>query len=444
MITIEILSKFPHLSKINAELLGFLRNSGWLLFDRLTRLLLGVFISAWVARYLGPEQYGNLAYVLAFLAFFQVLVSLGLDGVVVREISRNPTCASATLGTAFILRVMAGVVALLMGTGLVYLLADFTSALLFALCGAGLVFQATDTVDLWFQSQSQSRRTVIAKLCAYAMSSGAKVACILSGAPLTYFAGIFSFEAMISAIALYVSYRKYPHINKWVINLSDVSRLLKDSWPVLMSGLAIIAYLKSDQLLIEYFMGVKYLGIYYSAVTLTSLFYFIPVLLNVSAAPYIHRLATDDNEKFEVLMGYYFSSIFIISILIVATLFIFAEPLILALYGPDYLEGATVVKIHSLAIIFIFMGSSQNNWLIAKNLASQMFYRSLMTLSIGFCLNLWLIPWGGLAGGAVSFVIASALGLFFSNFFINRKLFMAQLTCFSLKKYKARYDATDR
>jgi PST family polysaccharide transporter len=63
----------------NHNLLAAINNSGWLMFDKLIRLLLGLLVSAWVARYLGPAQYGELAYVLAYLAFFQAVAVLGMD-----------------------------------------------------------------------------------------------------------------------------------------------------------------------------------------------------------------------------------------------------------------------------------------------------------------------------------------------------------------------------
>ncbi|MCP1498000.1 PST family polysaccharide transporter [Pseudomonas migulae] len=437
MNVIEVSARLRRSLKINVEFFGFLKNSGWLFFDRLVRLLLGVLVSAWVARYLGPESYGKLAYVFAFLAFFQVLVSVGLDGIVVREISRDQTRTDLVLGTALTLRIATGLLGWLFGTLLVWAIGGFDSAVLFALCAAGLTFQAADTVDLWFQSRSRSVRTVVSKLCAYGISNAAKVLCIVNEAPLTYFAAIASLEVVLSALALYISYKGESLGRPWRFEAERVVPMLKESWPVLVSGLAIIAYLKSDQLMVEHFMGVEALGIYYSAVTLTSLCYFVPVLLNTSSAPFLHRLAASDAAKFDRLMRQYFSAVFVIGVMAFLFLYFLAEPLVLLLYGADYLAAVSVIKVHSLAVVFIFMGSAQNNWLIAKKQVNQMFYRSLITISIGVLLNLWLTPLLGLQGSALSFVVASAVGLFFSNFFINRDLFLAQITCFSFKRYKA-------
>jgi hypothetical protein len=88
---------------------AIVENSGWLIFDKLLRMAMGLLVSAWVARYLGPESFGELAYVLAQIAFFQVIGTLGADGIVVRDIARNRDDAPTLLGTLLAMRMVVGV-----------------------------------------------------------------------------------------------------------------------------------------------------------------------------------------------------------------------------------------------------------------------------------------------------------------------------------------------
>lgn len=188
----------------NHSLLAAINNSGWLMFDKLIRLLLGLLVSAWVARYLGPAQYGELAYVLAYLAFFQAVAVLGMDGIVVRDIAKDKTKAGEILGTAFILRISVGLCCWLIAIASMGWFNGWQdrSVYITALAGASLIFQAADTIDLWFQSQSQSRRTVIAKLIAYLISNGLKILLILNQAPLLAFAVVMSVEFLLAALSL--------------------------------------------------------------------------------------------------------------------------------------------------------------------------------------------------------------------------------------------------
>ena len=179
----------PYLAGRN-NLHAAMHNSGWLLFDKLVRLMLGLLVGAWVARYLGPAQYGELAYALAYIAFFQTVSTLGLDSIVVRDLVIHPEREAQILGTAFTLRFACGIFSWLVAVLGMAVISGWSdrSVLLVLLVGGSLVFQAADTVDLWFQSRSQSRRTVVAKLAAYLLSGGVKVALIVAEAPLAAFA----------------------------------------------------------------------------------------------------------------------------------------------------------------------------------------------------------------------------------------------------------------
>jgi len=67
----------------------YLKSASWLLLDKMVRIFGGLFIGIWIARYLGPSDFGILNYALAYVAFFQVFVGLGLNQIVVREIPKK-------------------------------------------------------------------------------------------------------------------------------------------------------------------------------------------------------------------------------------------------------------------------------------------------------------------------------------------------------------------
>ncbi|MDP3051062.1 MAG: oligosaccharide flippase family protein, partial [Eubacteriales bacterium] len=82
-----------------------LANIGWLTGDNILRMGVGLFVGVWVARYLGPEQYGTLNYAIAIVGLFSAFSKLGLDGIVVRNIVRDPSSKDEILGTACVLKI---------------------------------------------------------------------------------------------------------------------------------------------------------------------------------------------------------------------------------------------------------------------------------------------------------------------------------------------------
>ena len=99
-------------------LIQILDNIGWLIFDKAARLALGLAVSIWVARYLGPRLFGELSYVIAFTSLFGVLATFGVKDVVVRDLVRQSQWADRTLGSAagilFVSGIFAYALALLM------------------------------------------------------------------------------------------------------------------------------------------------------------------------------------------------------------------------------------------------------------------------------------------------------------------------------------------
>ena len=79
----------------------YIKNFSWLLIEKIIRIFSGVLVGASVARYLAPEQFGLFNYALSFASMFTAFSTLGLDGLVVRELVKNNYTRDAILGTAF-------------------------------------------------------------------------------------------------------------------------------------------------------------------------------------------------------------------------------------------------------------------------------------------------------------------------------------------------------
>lgn len=87
---------------------NILTNTGWLLADRTLRLFVSLLVGVWIARYLGPEEFGLLSFAIAYVGMFATVGTLGLRDIVVRDIVRNEGCVRKTIGTSFVMRVLAG------------------------------------------------------------------------------------------------------------------------------------------------------------------------------------------------------------------------------------------------------------------------------------------------------------------------------------------------
>lgn len=412
-----------------SSVLAILHNSGWLLLDKVLRLGMGLLVSAWVARYLGPAEFGELAYVLAFIAFFQAITSLGLEGIVVRDIAQHKDRANSILGTAFILRLGTGIACWLFAVGSMAWLNGLhdRSVVLTALVAGTLVFQAADTVDLWFQSQSSSRLTVIAKLVSYLLTSGVKVLLILNEASLVAFAAVMVLEGSTSALGLAIVYKRFPCAQRWAHSANTARELLLESWPFLLSGISIMVYMRIDQIMIKEMLGSNELGIYAAMLPLSTLWQFIPMTLSSSLAPFVARKKAESEEAYWQALQMIFKTFALFGWVVCIPIAVLAPIIVNILYGPDYKDGAIVLSIYVFTNLFINMGVAQGLWLLNDRRAFLSLAKTVIGAVIAVLGNWLLIPYYGTTGVAVVAVIAQLVSAVLTNFFFSKRLFFIQM-----------------
>lgn len=404
-------------------------NFCWLAADKLMRLIFGLLVSAWVARYLGPERFGILAYVMTFIAIFQAALPLGLDNLVVRDVAVDHSQAHRSLGTALGLRIMSAISFYLLMLLIAAIFHCDEEQTFFAIAVSGLAFffQVSDVVDLWFQSQFQSRRTVLAKGVSYLLTSCVKVLLILSGAGLVVFAAAYALEAALALFAISFSYRQFRTTEKWVWSVSKAVELLRQSWPLLLSGVSILLYMRVGIVFLRNSAGNAEVGIYTVGASLSELWYFIPTALASSLAPYISRKRAEGWDAYQRVIIKAFSAMWLISIAVATFNVLTAKYWIALLYGDQYIDSASIFAVHALTFIPVCLGVMQSIWLINEGRSKLAFYHAITGAAVAITLNFLLIPPFGAYGAAVVTVISQFVQAFLVNAVLAPDLFRIQL-----------------
>jgi O-antigen/teichoic acid export membrane protein len=404
-------------------------NSGWLLVDRAIRLAVGLIVGAWVARHLGPAQYGELYFSLALIAFFQPFANLGLDGVVTRDISQNRAPPADILGSVFSARIASGTVSWLGAIVCIALLKpdDEIKALLVAIVGGGLIFQAADTIDLWFQGNSQIRRAVVPKITGYLVGSCAKLAALFLDYGIAVIAAAYLLDAFVTAVGAFVAYRRFPAPSRWRWNWPVLKRILQESWPFMLSGVGIIAYIRIDQILLERFLGPSELGVYGAALAISTLLPLVPMSLFSSLAPYVARKKKEGDAEYQATLGRIFAGFGILALALVLPVILLAGPIVSILFGDAYRASAPVLALHAVSNIFTFQGIAQSLWFVNEGAGRLHFAKTVFGLVLSIVGNLLVIPRFGALGAAavtVGVQFAASIG---ANLLISPRIFKTQM-----------------
>lgn len=411
-------------------------NTGYLFIEKIARTIVTLTIWAFVIRYLGPKQFGLFSYALSFVFLFNILSDLGLDSVVIRELVKDTEQKETILGSVFLLKFIGAAIAIFTIIVVTRILSiEYYTKIIIIVMSMRMIFRAFNNIDFYFQSRILSKYTVYSQVIALVITSILCLAFIQLRKPLIYFACVVVVESAIISTGLVISYIfGGQKIFSWRFNLVTMQKLLKDSWPVIFSGLAISVYMRIDQIMIKQMLGMEWTGYYSAAVRVSEVFYFVPIVIAGSLFPAI----VNAKAKSETLYYNRLQALFIMlswtALAISLCISMLAFPLIQVLFGQKYLRSAGVLSIHVWAGIFVFLGVAGGKWAINENLQFFIMIYAVLGAIVNIILNLILLPIFSIRGAAfatiISYFIAAVLGNLLSK--KTRKIFFLQMKSFNI------------
>ena len=410
-----IVNKIRELAK-NKGFIKYFNNTSWLLLQRIFRILSGLFIGIWVTRFLGPNQFGILSYAQSFVALFAAFSSLGLNRLLTRELVINPDEENVLLGTSFILQTIGSLI--LTGfliIGLSVIDHDPITNQIIILLAIPTFLQSFGIIDNLYQSRVQGKFSAVVNIINIVISAIIKVTLIYFEAPLLYFVYALILDAIILALGFTLSYSKwYNSISNWKFSTPKAKSLLKDSWPMIMSGIIVTIYMKVDQIMIHEYLAADQVGIYSAAARLSEAWAFIPTILTTSLFPAIVN-AKKKNEKlyYQRIQKLYDLMVYL-SLAIAIPMSFLSNWLVVLLYGLPFEESGPVLALHIWGSIFIFLGVARGGWILNENLQRYSIYYLGAGMIANIILNFILIPTQGIIGAAWATVIAQSISVLFA------------------------------
>lgn len=393
-------------------------NTGWLFFGNILRTVITLFVGIYVARYLGPSNFGLLSYAISFAMLFSAIATLGLDGIVVRELVKNESRRDELLGTAFFLKGLGASLSL----GIIIVAVKFTAndnftSLLILIIALAAIFRSFGVIDFYFRSKVLSRYTVYARTFSIILSTLIRFLLIYIRAGIVYFAFVILVESAILTIGFITVYTKQSlSLFNWKIRLSLIKELLRDSWPLILSGMAVSIYMRIDQVMIKAMMDAEAVGNYAVAVKLSEAWYFIPVAITGSVFPAIVNARKVSEKLYYERLQSLYSLMIWLSIGIALPIMFLAGDIIKLLFGEQYQHAAGVLKIYVWSLVFSSLGVASGKYLLTENHTRISFLRTFVGMLINVLLNIALIPKYEINGAAIATLLSYFLATFFIGF----------------------------
>lgn len=376
------------------------------------RLIIGLYISAELARYLGPTSFGILNYSISVALIFSAFTDLGIENFAVTDFIRKSPPINVIIGTVFRVKFFLGLFASIFTAVFVVLIEGGIelSSKISIIIAISLLFYSFNIFDYWFQSLVKSKYVVYSRLSAYLICAGSKLVLIFLKKPLIYFAFIYTMEFAISGILLfYFYYYSSKQKMNWSFSWPYGMELLKNGAPLLISGLAVVLIMNIDKVMLRVMVNHKEVGIYSVGANLSMMFYFLPVIIGSTFMPRLVQNWERSREVFYELVLAIMRILSALGVIIVVITFLLSEKFIIMLFGVEYIESSSILIFHVVGFLFVSHVSIRNRVLIIAGHTNIIAIFSATTVVLNIILNFVLIPTYSASGAVIASVASWAL-----------------------------------
>jgi len=401
----------------------YFKNTSWLFAEKIIRMVVGLFVGVWVARYLGPEKFGLLSFAQSFVGLFTIFATLGLDEIVVRELVKNESKKDSLVGTTFWLKLVGAIIVLLLLAFAVNFTSnDYETNIFVFIIASATIFQSFNIVDYYFQSKVMVKYVVYANFICLSFSSILKIVLILNNASLLAFAWAVLFDSIVLAFGLVYFFLKHStfRIYNLIFYKSTAIDLLKTSWPLIFSGAVLMIQARIDQVMIKEMINSVEVGFYSAAIKLIEAFVFIPVMLKISLYPSIINSKINSAEIYKNRLLNFYRLNFLLFLAVALPIFLFSEQIVLFLFGFQYQSVGILLSLMVIRLFFTNMGVARSAYILNENLMKF----SLATMTLGTITNITLnylwIPEYGSKGAIIATIISFFVTTFLVDIFYSK------------------------
>lgn len=389
----------------------YFKNTSWLFTEKILRMVVGLFVGVWVARYLGPEQFGLFSYAQSFVGLFTAIATFGLDAIVVRELVKDESRRDELIATAFWLKVIGAFLVLtVLAIAVNFTSNDHATNVIVFIVASATIFQSFNVIDFYFQSKVLSRYVVYANVISLLISSIIKIALILNEAPLIAFAWVVLFDSFVLACGLiyyFLRNNSELKITNLTFNLTTALSLLRDSWPLVLVSIASMINMRVDQVMMGNMLTYDVVGNYAAAVRIAEVWLILPVIIGQSVFPAMisarkHSMSLYRKRVFSTVK--YMSFFAIPFAIIVSSL---SDYIVWLLYGEQFKDAAIYLAIYiwtGLPYVVLFALSQV---ILIENLTKWSMYITIFVVVMNLVLNYTFIPiYGGIGAVSVTLFVA--------------------------------------
>lgn len=397
-----------------------IRNSLWMISEKIIAVFGLIFVTSFVAKYVGPTIFGIMSISMLVFQFIQSISIMGSDVILLKRISRNKESGVKLMLSTFFL--VLSTYLILSVLGMIVMKEHMTSdALVFIFAAAiACLFSSIDLVNVYNEATLNAKLNVIANITGLAISLACRyLISYLSLDPRYLSVPI----VLVTAIPFMIKtiWFMSRHIKTSIPTSKNVKKyskyMITSGGTLIFSVIAVSLYTRFNQISISYFLGVREAGIFSVALTLSTAWTFLPYALLASFYPSF--FSEKDPEKTIIKIQKLHLMVLGVSGIIILSIHLLAGRFIEYFYGLAYLDAVKPTLYLSIGAMFAIFSSIMDRFIIKYNGYKFLVKKTFFVLIICLSSSITLVPFLGLNGAALSVIITEFFSFSVLNYFFT-------------------------
>lgn len=377
-------------------------NALWMMSEKLVTLFGLFFVTSFVAKYIGPYRFGQLALAIAIFQVVQVVAQLGCDNIIFKRVSQKLISGLKLIYSTFIIR--ASIYILLSIFVLLYFFPKTDTlnlVFLISVCLACL-FTSLDVFVIYNDATLNSKFNTIANVIG-----------LIIGLALRYVIAYFELSVFYLSIPIVLTtfipfiLRLYHAPSSPAMKIHNKIRynkyLILTGIPLVISTVSMTIYSRINQFTLSYFKGSYDLGLYSVALTLGTAWVFIGNALAISFLSKIYA-EKDDCTALNKASGLS-ACIFIMLSFFPVFFFVFGKNIINILYGEQYIQAYNLLIILCFSTVVTSLGFVSNRYIVKLSGYSYLSKKTVLILLFSLPVSISMVYYFGMYGAAYSVLI---------------------------------------
>ncbi|CAH3688131.1 hypothetical protein AI2703V1_1659, partial [Escherichia coli] len=392
-------------------------NTIWMISEKSINLFGLLFVTSYVASYVGPGIYGQIVFATAFFQIFQIVAQLGSDVIIFKRLTKNVKSGLKLIKATASLRSLIYFVSTF--PILIYFFIKDNSGVFFLLSSCiACFFASIDIYNIYYNALLKSKINTIINI------AGLSVSLIIR-----WFIADFKLDPLYLCIPI-ITTTFVPLLLRIIVfkiksnfayKLNNRNKLryikyhLKTGLNIVVSTISVAIYTRLSMFLLQFYMSSSAVAVFSVGASLAGSWYFICNSFIISSLPSIFNDNNYKSSMRKTSLLHLYTVLLAIPILIIMVFF--GKFVIYKLYGLVYSESYPIMLILSLSTLLSLLGTISARYIVKYSGYSYLSKKMFIVMIVSLFFNLILIRFYGIHGAAYATLITELLSFTLLNYF---------------------------